>query len=142
MRQYSLILSLIAALLVCPLNCLHADGLACASTLQKGDQPVSPGCVCCQEVKSGQEDAVPAPTESNPCDCDCANCVCEGATVVNQTLSLHDLPMLASVPGWTLKSDVLISSFISENGFEYHSLAFLNQAGDERAHAALQTWLI
>ena len=87
MARWFLVLSLIATLVLCPFRCGGAFAAACAdeSTAEARIEGAACGCDCCRTCPSAsladgpsQSDEPIAPLEE---DCDCCDCVCEGAVL-------------------------------------------------------------
>ena len=73
MRSPFLALLLIVNLLTCPVRCL-----SCEAKVTVGEECASPACSCCSYDNECPKSEAPKPCGN---DCDCKNCICEGAVV-------------------------------------------------------------
>ncbi len=74
-----LVLLLIVNLLACPVRCLSRDSKAAG-----GEDYTPAACSCCQHC-----DVAPSKPEPFEDECDCQNCICQGA-VLKTTVELPD----------------------------------------------------
>ncbi|EMI47091.1 hypothetical protein [Rhodopirellula sp. SWK7] len=72
MKSPLLALLLIVNLLACPVRCL-----SCETNPTMGEQSISTGC-CCSHCDQTTNSECPVPSGD---ECDCQNCICEGAVV-------------------------------------------------------------
>ncbi len=73
MKSPLLALLLIVNLLACPVRCL-----SCETNSAAGEQSISAGCRCCSHSDQTTQSEHPEPCDD---ECDCQNCICEGAVV-------------------------------------------------------------
>ncbi|MCO8124275.1 hypothetical protein NHH03_21210 [Stieleria sp. TO1_6] len=151
-------LLLVANLLACPLRCIGCDAAACGiSTDSTASALVSAGCACChdacdrslsesQTVKSGSLESTAQYIDSSgapygcpddcPAECQCKNCLCEGATIQDGP----ELPiaLLHSIIGPDREVFPLVERSVWRDVTIDHGWI---ESGRQR-RIALQSWLI
>ncbi|QDT04993.1 hypothetical protein K227x_33910 [Rubripirellula lacrimiformis] len=73
MKSPFLALLLIANLLACPVRCI-----SCEANVAAVEECAAAACSCCSHADEAQQSHTPEPCDG---DCDCQNCICEGAVV-------------------------------------------------------------
>jgi hypothetical protein len=73
MIRFIIALLLTVNLLACPVRCL-----SCETNVVMGGEFVPAGCQCCSDSKEGPDSKTSEPSGD---DCNCQNCICEGAVV-------------------------------------------------------------
>lgn len=127
-----LTLSLIVNLLACPLNCCSGNAVAVSV-----DEWAPVVCSCCSHGSESSESSDDSPAD----DCDCPNCLCEGATLQDGV----QLPMAYSEPAFVGYGLVVVPS---TSGASIRRIA-ARESDDGRldfcgrgALVAFQSWLI
>ncbi len=132
MKPPILILLLIAHLLACPVRCL-----SCETTAAVGTECAPAACSCCSHVDEAPVSETPEPFRD---DCNCQNCICEGA-INDARVELSDVQILVS---WELPTHLMAAAVASDSDF-YSPLAFAPKGhflhGRDRC-IAHQSWLI
>lgn len=97
MRQWLLVLSMLASHAVCPFNCMGQMSMG------DGTAALSGGCACCAHCHPGPE----APSE--PCsDGPCCDCICNGAVLATMTSIAFD-----DVSAWSADLLVIVDPVLS-----------------------------
>ena len=130
MARWFLILALVATIVACPFRCGGAFGVSCAA--ESACEPASCSCDCCrQELPSSHESGSGSPL---PEPCCCGSCVCKGAVVAGQALSVsvdegEGVPLFAASPPRLASAHVVRSyDFWNELDPEGRTLRLLRQS--------------
>ncbi len=131
MRSPLVALLLIVNLLTCPLNCLGCQPLPASS--------VESACATCECCFDCVETEVPAAPEPHDRDCECKNCICEGAIVASPV----ELPQSSDGICWFHRIHIELRSPVSSFFADGHSRIVVKHAftGSD-ARIALQSWQI
>ena len=131
MRSPLVALLLIVNLLTCPLNCLGCQQLPASS--------VESACATCECCFDCVETEVPAAPEPHDRDCECKNCICEGAIVASPV----ELPQSSDGICWFHRIHIELRSPVSSFFADGHSRIVVKHAftGSD-ARIALQSWQI
>ncbi len=132
MKSPLLILLLIVNLLACPLRCL-----SCGVNTERSEEIAPAACACCSHDDEAPVSETPEPCED---DCNCQNCICDGA-VIDAAAELPDADFLVS---WVQPMLLATRSFVGHCEFltrrACDPCGYL-QCGRDRC-AAHQSWLI
>ena len=131
MRSPLVALLLIVNLLTCPLSCLGCQPLPASS--------VESACATCECCFDCVETEVPAAPEPHDRDCECKNCICEGAIVASPV----ELPQSSDGICWFHRIHIELRSPVSSFFADGHSRIVVKHAftGSD-ARIALQSWQI
>ncbi|MCM2369179.1 hypothetical protein [Aporhodopirellula aestuarii] len=132
MKSPLLALLLIVNLLACPVRCL-----SCQTNATAGEESAPVACACCSHCEE-----VPASDLPEPCgeECNCQDCICEGAVVETDI----ELPESDLVVEWVLPT--LVDHDVSARYVDFASLRSSRSDGQRVSgrdvRIAHQSWLI
>jgi len=132
---------LVVNLLTCPLRCF-----SCQTEATCNESDAEATCSCCHHDESSApastSDLDPKRGDSSPCgdDCNCMNCICEGAVLESDL----DLPDPSLVVAWTNVVHVRSMSLFSSdaNWCSRRGLPFCASLSGRQVRLAHQSWLI